>query len=64
VLFDNGREGAFLPPDALFPVAEVIEAAVHIFEHGELSPQVEWVGWDTEPSAAGDLPRDRRSSEQ
>ena len=58
VLFDNGREGVYLGPHNLFPAADMIEAAAHYFERGVLSPQFQWIGWEGEPSASADRPRD------
>ena len=46
VHFEDGREGCLLGPDDLVPVVEAIAAAVHYFEHRELTPRLRWVGWD------------------
>jgi hypothetical protein len=46
VLFHDGREGCLMGPKDLISAAEVIDAAVYFFKHGELSPQLCWVGWD------------------
>jgi hypothetical protein len=46
VHFQDGREGCLLGPERLIPATEVIDAAVYFFEHGELPPRLNWIGWD------------------
>ena len=46
VCFQDGREGVYFQPGRLLPVAKVIDAALYFFEHGELTPLLQWVGWE------------------
>lgn len=48
VWFQDGHEGVYMQPGMLLPAAAVIDAAVHFVAHGELSPRLQWVGWECE----------------
>jgi hypothetical protein len=48
VWYQDGREGVYMQPGELLPAAEVIDAAAYFVTHGELSPLLQWVGWDSE----------------